>query len=174
MALQQGWYNHIPAAPPDLGMKLRVPCSTDWANQADCIKWMKVTSMGKEGPSNHNDRRKVNLGIQKWNRYYHWGLKITRDLNLESSLIYRNTKLSQIIFSFFSVPRRTYICDFLFASFRFQGVCECCHYLYVSGPLDFRLVIQVLTHPCMILNACVHRRHPCLTSLAEDVALPQE
>ena len=47
-------------------------------------------------------------------------------------------------------------------------------YLSVSGPLDFRLVIQVLLRPCMILNACVHRRHPCLTSLAEDVALPQE
>ena len=28
-------------------------------------------------------------------------------------------------------------------------------------------VIQVLLRPCMILNACVHRRHPCLTPLAE-------
>ena len=71
------------------------------------------------------------------------------------------------------MARRTYACNFLFAPFRFQGVCECCHYLYVSRPLDFRLVIQVLKHPCMILNACVHRRHPCLTSLAEDMALLQ-
>ena len=47
-------------------------------------------------------------------------------------------------------------------------------YLPVSGPLDFRLVIQVLLSPRMILNACVRRLHPCLTSLAEDVALPQE
>ena len=60
------------------------------------------------------------------------------------------------------------------AAFRLRGVCACRHYLSVSGPLDFRLVIQVLLRPCMILNACVHRRHPCLTSLAEDVALPQE
>ena len=41
-------------------------------------------------------------------------------------------------------------------------------YLPVSGPLDFRLVIQVLLSPRMILNACVRRLHPCLTSLAED------
>ena len=93
-------------------------------------------------------------------------------------MINRNTQLSQIIFCFFSVfvllvPRRTYVCNFLFAPFGFQGVCECCHYLYVSRPLDFCLVIQVLTHPCMILNACVHRRYPCLTSLAEDMTLPQ-
>ena len=40
-------------------------------------------------------------------------------------------------------------------------------YLPVSGPLDFRLVIQVLLRPCMIFNACIHRRHPCLTPLAE-------
>ena len=46
-------------------------------------------------------------------------------------------------------------------------------YLPVSGPLDFRLVIQVLLSPRMILNACVRRLHPCLTSLAEDVALPR-
>ena len=45
-------------------------------------------------------------------------------------------------------------------------------YLPVSGPLDFRLVIQVLLSPRMFLNACVRRLHPCLTSLAEDVALP--
>ena len=47
-------------------------------------------------------------------------------------------------------------------------------YLPVSGPLDFRLVIQVLLSPRMILNACVRRLHPCLTSLAEDVALPRD
>ena len=40
-------------------------------------------------------------------------------------------------------------------------------YLPGSGPLDCRLVIQVLLRLCMILNACVHRRHPCLTPLAE-------
>lgn len=34
-------------------------------------------------------------------------------------------------------------------------------------------VIQVLLHPCRNLNACGHRQHPCLMSLAEDVALPQ-
>ena len=45
-------------------------------------------------------------------------------------------------------------------------------YLPVSGPLDFRLVIQVLLSPRMFLNACVRRLHPCLTSLAEDAALP--
>ena len=44
----------------------------------------------------------------------------------------------------------------------------CLPYLYVSGPLDFRLVIQVLLSPRMFLNACVRRLHPCLTSLAED------
>ena len=33
--------------------------------------------------------------------------------------------------------------------------------LYVSGPLNFRLVIQVLLRPCMILIACIHRRHSC-------------
>ena len=36
----------------------------------------------------------------------------------------------------------------------------CVPYLYVSGPLDFRLVIQVLLSPHMILNACVRRLHP--------------
>ena len=41
-------------------------------------------------------------------------------------------------------------------------------------PRDHRLVIQVLSSPRMILNACVRRLHPCLTSLAEDGALPQE
>ena len=50
----------------------------------------------------------------------------------------------------------------------------CLPYLYVSGPLDFRLVIQVLLSPRMFLNACVRRLHPCLTSLAEDVALPHD
>ena len=30
----------------------------------------------------------------------------------------------------------------------------CMRYLYVSGPLDFRLVIQVLFGPRIILNAC--------------------
>ena len=48
---------------------------------------------------------------------------------------------------------------------------RCLPCLYVSGPLDFRLVIQVLLSPRMILNACVCRLHPCFTSLAEDVAL---
>ena len=83
----------------------------------------------------------------------------------------------RVLSSFFSdllVPRRTYVCDrFQFArpwaaTFRFRGVCACRHDLSVSGPLDFRLVIQVLLSPCMILNACVRRLHPCLTSLAED------
>ena len=41
------------------------------------------------------------------------------------------------------------------ATFLFRGVCACRHNLSVSGPLDFRLVIQVLLRPCMILNACV-------------------
>ena len=40
----------------------------------------------------------------------------------------------------------------------------CLPYLYVSGPLIFRLVIQVHLSPCMVLNACVRRLHPCLTS----------
>ena len=54
------------------------------------------------------------------------------------------------------------------ATFRLRGVCACRHDLSVSGPLDFRLVIQVLLSPRMILNACVRRLHLCLTSLAED------
>ena len=44
----------------------------------------------------------------------------------------------------------------------------------VFGPLDFRLVIQIILSQCMNLNACVHTRYICLTSVAEDVALPQE
>ena len=55
----------------------------------------------------------------------------------------------------------------------FWGVCACRHHLSVSGPLDFRLVIQVLLCLCMNLNACVHKWHPCLKYLAEDVALQQ-
>ena len=47
-------------------------------------------------------------------------------------------------------------------------------HLPVSGPLDFCLVIQVLLSLRMILNACVRRLHPCLTSLAGDVALPRD
>ena len=47
-------------------------------------------------------------------------------------------------------------------------------YLPVSGPLDFRLVIQVLLSQRLFLNACVRRLRPCLTSLAEDVALPRD
>ena len=53
----------------------------------------------------------------------------------------------------------------------FGGRCVRAYYLSVAGPLDFRLVIQVLLSPHMILNACVCRLHPCFTSLAEDVAL---
>ena len=49
----------------------------------------------------------------------------------------------------------------------------CRHHLYVSGPLDFCLVIQVLFGPCMILNACARRPDLSLTSHLKDVALPQ-
>ena len=71
-----------------------------------------------------------------------------------------------LFFSDLPVPRRIYVCDrFQFArpqaaTFRFRGVCACRHHLSVSGPLDFRLVIQVLLSPHMILNACVCRLHP--------------
>ena len=45
-------------------------------------------------------------------------------------------------------------------------------YLPVSGPLDFRLVIQVLLSPRMFLNACVRRLDLGLTSHPNDAALP--
>lgn len=32
----------------------------------------------------------------------------------------------------------------------------------------FWLIIYVLVHPCMNLNACTHRQHPCLTPLIKD------
>ena len=41
-------------------------------------------------------------------------------------------------------------------------------YLPVSGPLDFRLVIQVLLSPRMFLNACVRRLDLGLTSHLND------
>ena len=47
-------------------------------------------------------------------------------------------------------------------------------YLPVSGPLDFRLVIQVLFGPRMFLNACARRPDLGLTSHPNDAALPQE
>ena len=71
-----------------------------------------------------------------------------------------------LFFSDLPVPRRIYVCDrFQFPTHRQPhsvsgAFCACRHHLSVSGPLDFRLVIQVLLRPCMILNACVHRRHP--------------
>ena len=46
-------------------------------------------------------------------------------------------------------------------------------YLYVSGPLDFCLVIQVLFGSRMILNACARRLDLGLTSYLNDAALPQ-
>ena len=36
------------------------------------------------------------------------------------------------------------------------AACEYRNHLYVSGPLDFSLVIQVLLSPCMILHKEVH------------------
>ena len=68
-------------------------------------------------------------------------------------------------------PHCTHCCSQPISDFGGQCVSEC--YLPVSGPLDFCLVTQVLKRPCMILNTCVHRRHPCLTFLVEDVVLPQ-
>merc|ERR1711867_104431 len=50
----------------------------------------------------------------------------------------------------------------------------CLPYLYVSGPLDFRLVIQVLFGPRMILNACARRPDLGFTSHPNDAALPHE
>ena len=41
-----------------------------------------------------------------------------------------------------------------------------CPWHDLSGPLDFRLVIQVLFKAAQ--SACMHRLHPCLMSLAED------
>ena len=62
-----------------------------------------------------------------------------------------------IFFSDLLVPRRTYMTVFPFARpyaamFRFRGICECWHHLYVTGPLDFHLVIQVLLSPCLIFQ----------------------
>ena len=54
----------------------------------------------------------------------------------------------------------------------FGGQCVGAWYLPVSGPLDFRLVIQVLLGPRMILNACVRRPDLGLTSHPNDAALP--
>ena len=50
----------------------------------------------------------------------------------------------------------------------------CMQYLYVSGPLDFRFVIQVLFGQRMILNACARRQDLGLTSHLNDAALPYE
>ena len=50
----------------------------------------------------------------------------------------------------------------------------CVRYLYVSGPQDFRLVIQVLFGPRMILNACTRRPDLGLTSHPNDTGLPHE
>ena len=63
------------------------------------------------------------------------------------------------------------------APFRGRGIhllhpCSAC-WLFVSGPPDFRLVIQVLFGPRMFLNACARRRDLGLTSHPKDVALPQ-
>ena len=58
------------------------------------------------------------------------------------------------------------------ASLRLRWVFMCLSYLYVSGPLDFRLVIQVLLGPRMILNACARRPDLGLTSHPNDAALP--
>ena len=60
------------------------------------------------------------------------------------------------------------------ASLRLRWVFMCLPYLYVSGPLDFRLVIQVLLGPRMILNACARRPDLGLTSHPNDAALPHE
>merc|ERR1712115_68547 len=46
----------------------------------------------------------------------------------------------------------------------------CLPYLYVFGPLDFRLVIQVLLGPRMILNACARRPDLGFTSHPNDAA----
>merc|ERR1712115_393599 len=50
----------------------------------------------------------------------------------------------------------------------FVGFFMCLPYLYVSGPLDFRLVIQVLLGPRMILYACARRPDLGLTSHPND------
>ena len=38
--------------------------------------------------------------------------------------------------------------------------------------IDFCFIFMVLWHPFLICNTCVHRLHPCLPYLKEDVALP--
>ena len=75
---------------------------------------------------------------------------------------------SHTFLSFFSdllVPRRIHVCDrFQLPARRqphsvFGAFYACRHDQSVSGPLIFRLVIQVLLSPRMFLNACVRRLH---------------
>ena len=72
----------------------------------------------------------------------------------------------------FCFPHCTHCCSQPISDFGGQCVSAC--YLSVSGPLDFRLVIQVLFGPRMFLNACARRPDLGLTSHPNDAALPQE
>ena len=107
--------------------------------------------------------------------------------------LYAAQAARQVIFFFFSIPlfglrvslfaRRFLHCTLRDFSSRRCRVCSqlhsaivglmCLPYLYVSGPLDFRLVIQVLFGPRMILNACIHIPDLGLTSHRAVAALPQ-